>query len=220
MILIELALDMRRPPTIAGVGALAFSVLSFAAVTLVNNPGGGYAESTVTDYLAASHFPVVLLGLCLGLLGVVGLLCLLSYLRELIGTGDNEQQLGNVFWGTGVASAACFAVGWGFIAGQPVAHAEAGSVLAIPPTVTHLISETGGSVMIYGAGSMLLGLALAILFLKPAALPTWLRWLTLIAAIAAFAGLAFFTFALVLLWGLVVGTWLLIADRRRQTIRA
>jgi hypothetical protein len=211
---------MWRPPTIAGVGALAFGVLSFTALTLVNSPGGGYAESTVTDYLAASHFPIVLLGLCLGLLGVVGLLCLLSYLRELIGTDATEQQLGNVFWGTGVASAACFAVGWGFVAGQPVAHAEAGSVLSIPPTVTHLISETGGSVMIYGAGSMLLGLALAILFIKPAALPTWLRWLTLIAAIAAFAGLAFFTFFLVLLWGVVVGLWLLIAGRRRQTSRA
>ena len=183
-------------------------------------PGGVVAESTVTDYLAASHFPVVLLGLCLGLLGVVGLLCLLSYLRELIGTGADEQQLGNVFWGTGVASAACFAVGWGFVAGQPVAHAEAGSVLAVPPTITHLISETGGSVMIFGAGSMLLGLALAILFLKPEALPTWLRWLTLIAAIAAFAGLAFFTFALVLLWGVVVGLWLLIANRGQQTGRA
>ena len=211
---------MWRPPTIAGVGAIAFSVLSFTALTLVNSPGGGYAESTVTDYLAASHFPVVLLGLCLGLVGVVGLLCLLSYLRELIGTDATEQQLGNVFWGTGVASAACFAVGWGFVAGQPVAHAEAGSVLAIPPTITHLISETGGSVMIYGAGSMLLGLALAILFIKPAALPTWLRWLTLIAAIAAFAGLAFFTFFLVLLWGVVVGLWLLIAGRRRQTSRS
>jgi hypothetical protein len=211
---------MWRPPTIAGVGALAFGVLSFTALTLVNSPGGGYAESTVTDYLAASHFPIVLLGLCLGLLGVVGLLCLLSYLRELIPMGANEQQLGNVFWGTGVASAACFAVGWGFVAGQPVAHAEAGSVLAIPPTVTHLISEAGGSVMIYGAGSMLLGLALAILVIKPVALPTWLRWLTLIAAIAAFAGLAFFTFFLVLLWGVVVGLWLLIAGRRRQTSRA
>jgi len=211
---------MWRPPTIAGVGALAFSVLSFTALTLVNSPGGGYAESTVTDYLAAGHFPVVLLGLCLGLLGVVGLLCLLSYLRELIGTGADEQQLGNVFWGTGVASAACFAVGWGFVAGQPVAHAEAGSVLAIPPTVTHLISETGGSVLIYGAGSMLLGLALAILFIRPAGLPTWLRGLTLVAAIAAFAGLAFFTFYLVLLWGVVVGLWLLIANRRRQTGRA
>jgi hypothetical protein len=32
-----LALDMWRPPTIAGVGALAFSVLSFTAVILVNN---------------------------------------------------------------------------------------------------------------------------------------------------------------------------------------
>ena len=207
---------MRRATTVAGVGALAFSVLSFTALILVNSPGGGYTESTVTQYLAAGHFPVVLLALCLGLLGVVGLLCLLSYLRELMGQGADAQQFGNVFWGTGVASAACFAVGWGFVAGQPVAHAEAGSVLAVPPTITHLISETGGSVMIFGSGAMLLGLALAILFLNPAALPTWLRWLTLIAAVAAFAGLAYFPFLLVLVWGVIVGLWLLMAESRRQ----
>ena len=62
---------------------------------------------------------------------------------------------------------------------------------------------------------MLLGLALAILFLKPAALPRWLRWLTL-AAIAAFAGLAFSPFILVLLWAVVVGVWLLIGAGRRS----
>jgi hypothetical protein len=208
---------MWRAPTIAGVGALAFGVLSFTADILVNNPGGGYDESIVTQYLAPGHFPVVLVGLCLGLLGVMGLLTLLSYLRELMGAGGTGQQLGNVFWGTGVASAACFAVGWGFIAGQPVAHAEAGTVLVVAPTVTHLISETGGSVMIFGSGSMLLGLALAILFIKRATLPTWLRWLTLIAAIAGFAGLAFFPDALVLLWGVVVGLWLLIANRKQET---
>ena len=208
---------MWRASTIAGVGALAFSVLSLTASILVNNPGGGYDESTVTQYLAPGHFPVVLVGLCLGLLGVVGLLTLLSHLRELIGAGGNEQQLGNVFWGTGVASAACFAVGWGFIAGQPVAHAEAGTVLVVAPTVTHLVSETGGSVMIFGSGSMLLGLALAILFIKPASLPAWLRWLTLIAAIAGFAGLAFFPVVLLLLWGVVIGLWLLMANRKQQT---
>lgn len=210
---------MQRATTVAGIGALAFSVLTFTAWILVNSPGGGYAESNVTQYLEGGHFPVVLLALCLGLVGVVGLLFLLGYLRELMGTSANGQLIGSAFWGTGVASAACFAVGWGFVAGQPVAHAEAGSVLAVPPTITHLISETGGSVMIFGSGAMLLGLALAILFLTSTALPTWLRWLTLVAAIAAFAGLAYFPFILVLLWGVIVGLWLLIADGGRQTER-
>jgi hypothetical protein len=211
---------VRRATSIAGVGALAFSVLTFTAWILVNSPGGEYSESTVTQYLATGHFPVVLLALCLGLLGVVGLLLVLSYLRELMGTSANGQLLGSAFWGTGVASAACFGVGWGFVAGQPVAHAEAGSVLAVPPTITHLISETGGSVMVFGSGAMLLGLALAILFFTPMALPTWLRWLTLIAAIAAFAGLAYFPLILVLLWGVIVGLWLLIAHTERRKSRA
>lgn len=211
---------MARPTTIAGIGALAFSVLTSIGAIVIKSPGGNYSESNVTEYLAAGQFPFALLGLCLGLFGVVGLLCLLSYLREMMGTAANTQQLGNVFWGAGVASAACFAVGWGFMAGQPVAHAEAGSVLAVPPTITHLISETGGSVMIFGSGAMLLGLALAILFLKPAGLPAWLRWLTLVAAIGAFAGLAYFTFFLVLVWGVIVGLWLLIASNRPQATTA
>src|SRR3982074_1601817 len=54
----------------------------------------------------------------------------------------------------------------------------------------------------------------------PMALPTWLRWLTLIAAIAAFAGLAYFPLILVLLWGVIVGLWLLIAHTERRTGRA
>ena len=70
-------------------------------------------------------------------------------------------------------------------------------MLAVPPTITHLLSETGGSVMVFGSASMLLGLALAIIFLTSMALPSWLRWLTLITAIAGFAGLAFFPFILV-----------------------
>jgi hypothetical protein len=208
---------MRRATSIAGVGALAFSVLTLIGWTLINSPGGGYDESTVTQYLAAGHFPIVLLALCLGQLGIVGLLLVLSYLRQLMRTGADDQLLGGAFWGTGVASASCFAVGWGFVAGQPVAHAEAGSVLAVAPTITHLISETGGSVMIFGSGAMLLGLALAILFFTPTALPAWLRWLTLIAGIAGFAGLAFFPFILVLLWGVVVGLWLLITRPGVQT---
>jgi len=90
-------------------------------------------------------------------------------------------------------------------------------VLAVPPTITHLISETGGSVMIFGSASMLRGLALAILFFTAMALPAWLRWLTLIAAIAGFAGLAYFPFILVLLWGVVSGSWLVIAHTERRT---
>jgi hypothetical protein len=39
-------------------------------------------------------------------------------------------------------------------------------------------------------------------------LPSWLRWMTLGAGIAGIAGLAFITFFLLMLWGVVVGVWL------------
>jgi hypothetical protein len=45
-------------------------------------------------------------------------------------------------------------------------------------------------------------------------LPTWLRTLTLVCGIAGVAGLAFFTFFVLMLWGIAIGVWLVLAGRR------
>lgn len=101
---------------------------------------------------------------------------------------------------------ACFAVGWGITGGQVIAHLEGGRSIAIPPTLTYLISEIG-VVFIFGCGAILLGLALIVLARSGrAVLPGWLYWLTLICGVAGIAGLAFFTFFVLMLWGLAAGT--------------
>jgi len=145
----------------------------------------------------------------------LGLICLLARLRELLAPGD--QWARSVFWGTGLAGAASFAVGWGVIGGQVVAHTEAGgnggTPISIAPDVTYLISEVG-VVFIFGSGATMLGLALIALMIgSRGTLPAWLRWSTLVAGLCGIAGLAFFPFFLLLLWAVVVGAWLLATAR-------
>jgi hypothetical protein len=46
-----------------------------------------------------------------------------------------------------------------------------------------------------------------------ALVPAWLRWSTLVAGVAGVVSLTFFPAALVLLWGIVMGIWLLVPSR-------
>jgi hypothetical protein len=202
-----------RNPLWAGIGALAFSISTVAALTIANSPGGNYSASQVTDYLASGHRIAILVVMHLALVGLVGLIAMLAHFRDMLPTGTARSAV----WGTGVASAGAFAVGWSIVGGQVVAHWEGGSAITIPLAVTYLISEVG-SVLIYGVGALLLGCALIILMLNTrGVLPSWLRWMTLAAGIAGIAGLAFITFYLLMLWGIVVGVWLVTRAIRSAT---
>jgi hypothetical protein len=194
----------------AGIGAIVFSVSTVAALVLANPPGGNYSSKTVTDYLAKGHRIEVIVAMHLALVGLVGLVFLLAHFRSVLDAGTAQT----VFWGTGVAAAAAFAVGWGFVGGQVVAHWEGGSAIAIPLSVTYLVSEVG-VVLVYGSGAILLGCALIVFVLNArSVIPTWLRRLTLVAGVAGIGGLAFFTFYLLMLWGIVVGVWLVAGGSR------
>jgi hypothetical protein len=198
---------------LAGVGGIAFGVLTVASIELSKAPGGGFNPSDAADYLAKGHRVVAILSAYLGWIGVLGLICLLARLRELLPPG--AQWARSVFWGTGLAGAASFAVGWGVIGGQVVAHTEAGgsggTPISIAPDVTYLLSEVG-VVFIFGSGATMLGLALIALMLGTGGtLPTWVRWSALVAGLCGVAGLAFFPFFLLLLWAAVIGVWVLTA---------
>jgi hypothetical protein len=200
---------------LAGIGGIAFGVLTLVSTTVSKAPGGGFKPSDAADYLARGHRVVAILSAYLGWIGVLGLICLLARLRELL-TAD-DQWARNVFWGTGLAGAASFAVGWGVIGGQVVAHTEAGgsggTPISIAPDVTYLLSEVG-VVFIFGSGATMLGLALIALMIgSRGTLPAWLRWSTLVAGLCGVAGLAFFPFFLLMLWAIVLGVWLLVGAR-------
>jgi hypothetical protein len=209
---------MRRA-TVGGIAGIAFSVLTVVAFALAEPPGGDYSESNIADYLAKGHRPVVWVAFYLGLFGVFALIVLLAHLRELAGT-ELAPRTAAIFWGSGLAGAASFAAGWAVIGGQIVAHTEGGGDVVIPTPATYLISEIG-VVMIFGSGGVLIGLALLVLGLAALrAVPSWVRWFTAIAGLGAVAGLAYFPFFLLIIWGIAIGIWLLVSGRRAEPAAA
>jgi hypothetical protein len=198
---------------VAGVGAIAFGVLTVIGNVVGGAPGGSYDEASVTSYIAIGHFPLVVVTGYLALLGVVGLICLLAYLREVIAADPDRRFIANVFWGVGLASAASFAVGWGLVTGIALAAAEGGSGASIPHPVTYVLSDTMLNVL-YGSGGILLGVALIALMLgSRGSLPNWLRWVSVVAGVLALTAPFYFSAPAIPLWSIVIGVWLLVARR-------
>ena len=199
---------MGKGSTLAGAGAIAFGVLTVVG-TLGGSPGGSYDQPTVVEYVKGTHFPLVVVTGYLAILGVVGLICLLAYLRGLIGVEPDRTLAASIFWGIGLASAASFAVAWGLVTGIALSAAEGGGGASVPPAVTYVLGDTSLNVL-FGSGGILLGFAMIALFLSTSArFPSWLRWMTLVAGILALGAPFFFPAFAIPLWAIVIGVWLL-----------
>jgi hypothetical protein len=204
---------MRSNSALAGIGSIAFSVLTIVGLALANPPGGTYKASNSVKYVSKGHHVAVFASVYVLLLAVLGLFLLLAYLRDVLGAAPDGERLARIFWGMGIGAATSFAVGWAVVLGNAIAHAFGGSGVVIDPAVTYLASELGFAV-VFGPAAILLGFALIALVLGGRAiLPAWLRWSTLVAGLAGVVSLAFFPAALLLAWGIVMGIWLLVAGR-------
>lgn len=192
--------------SIAGLGALAFAILVFVASVIDSGPGGTYSTSDVTDYLKSGHRPIVFVALYMSLLGIVGLLFLLSRLRDAI----VDESRARVFWALSVGGASAFVAGWALHAAAPLAIGYGGKV-SFAPQVTYLIAV--GGYIVLSAGAIMLGLALLTLVVGPVELPGWVRWFTLVGVIGGVTSPAFFPFGLFFIWALVMGIWLIATDR-------
>ena len=210
---------MKRARVLAGIGGVAFSVLTIVALAVANPPGGNYKASEAVKYLAKGHRPAVFISMWLFLLAVLGLLVLLAHLRDLISGGPDGARTARIFWATGAASATCFAVGWAVVLGDAMAHAIGGRGVVVPPTVTYLAAELGDAV-VFGPAAILLGFALITLMLgSRMTIPAWLRWATLVAGLGGVASLAFFPSVLLIAWGILMGTWLLVTSRKTDVTK-
>jgi hypothetical protein len=204
---------MRSRSALAGVGSIAFSVLTIVGLALANPPGGTYKASDAVKYVAKGHHVAVFASVYVLLLAVLGLLLLLAYLRDLLSAAPDGERVARIFWAMGIGAATSFAVGWAIVLGNAIAHAFGGSGVVVDPAVTYLASELGFSV-VFGPAAILLGFALIAFVIGGRALvPAWLRWSTLVAGVAGIVSLAFFPAVLVLLWGIVMGIWLLVPSR-------
>lgn len=202
---------MKQSSVLAGIGALAFSVLTIVVLIVASPPGGSYSAHDASKFVSKDHHAAVFVSTYLIMLALVGLIVLLAYLREVTLAGREGDLSARIFWGTGLAAAACFGAGWGIMLGNSIAHAFGGKGVVVTPVITYLVSELGAA-MIWGPGAFLLGVALITLMLASrGVLPAWLRWSTLVAGVGGIASVAFFPSALVILWGIVIGIWLLVA---------
>lgn len=192
----------------SGVGALAFGVLLFVAMILANPPGGSFSAHDAAKYVEKGHRPLVIVSIYLAIAAASGLLALLARLREAIAS----PRVAQAFWGLGVASVAGFVVGWALVASLPIALAYGGHGVSSTPQLTFILAECGW-VLMYGAGGILLGVALIVFAATRVEAPAWFRWSTLVAGIAALAAPAWFPFFLVMIWAVVAGIWLLVAGR-------
>jgi hypothetical protein len=199
---------MKREGLIAGLGGIAFGVLVVAALILADPPGGNYVANDVADFVSRGHRVPVFASMYMFLLGVLGLILLLTRLRGAITRGNGA--FASVFWACGVAGAACYAVGWGIATTPPMARAFGGaSHVFFDPRVTYGI-VIGGAVVMIGPGAFLLVVALFSLAIgSRGTLPTWLRRVTLAAAVIALFSLAYFPFFAIFIWAIVTGVWLL-----------
>ena len=89
---------MRSRSALAGVGSIAFSVLTIVGLALANPPGGTYKASDAVKYVAKGHHVAVFASVYVLLLAVLGLLLLLAYLRDLLGAAPDGERVARIFW--------------------------------------------------------------------------------------------------------------------------
>lgn len=208
---------MTSRPLAAGFCAIAFGVMMLAATFISDAPGGNYSSSQVAGYVSSGKRASQLLAFFLAMCAIPALISTLAHIRDAVATSPDRGRAASLIWGSGIAAAACFALGWGVEGGQIIAHLEGGSAIVIPPAVTYLISEIG-VVFIFGCGSMLLGFALITLMVSSRGLiPNWLRRVTLVVGICGVAGLAWATFFALLVGMVVIGAWLVAAGRAQPS---
>jgi hypothetical protein len=194
-----------------GIGAIAFSVSSLMMIFIGNPPGGGFEQAAVTSFLGTGHRVVVIVLFHLAMLGVMGLLVFLGELRARVGeVGGRASSLLN---GLGGAAAACFAIGWGVVCGQALAHAEGGPQVVVSSSTTYLVSQVGVT-FVFGCGAALLGLAMLTAAATALEMARPLKATLVTAGVAGFAGLAWITFFVMLVLVGATGVALLTRTER------
>ena len=134
---------------LAGIGGIAFGVLTIVGLALMNPPGGNYKASSVSDYLEKGHRVSVIGGLYLEVLALVGLLILLAYLRDLL-VSDWTRRL---FWAFGIIAVGGLAMGWAIMAAGAVARLFGGRGVVVSAPTSYLVSEIGGTI-VWGPAAM------------------------------------------------------------------
>jgi len=194
--------------------AAAFAV----GFTLFGPKSGHYSAEEVERFLAQGPGALTA-SVCLFAIAGAGLIALMAYLSE---SGFGQGRRGRVTWATGLVAAATMLAGWALYL-APAGSAGSGGP-AMDPGISYAFLHAGMGVLC-GVGGFLLGLALFAQAVGGQALPTWLRAFTGLSGLSALATWPFLValnwspnqwlpgpFYPVILWGVVVGIWLLVSS--------
>ncbi len=194
-------MDARRA---AGLGLLAYGVLTPVAFMTIGAPGGAYEEHAVATYLASSHWALAFGLAYLGAFAGLGLLVFGTRMGELVGAA------GPVVRGLGVAGAAAGVIGWFLVGGISVAFAEGSRpvVANVPHSVVYLVSEISNLVAVCASAFFLGATALVLAGALRETLPRWLRILTYVAGPCGLFAPVFFPLFLFWLWTIAFAVWL------------
>jgi hypothetical protein len=211
---------MRQDRRLAGVGGIAFAVALVVGFTLFGPKGGHYSGAEVARFLAQASGGFIA-SICLFAISMIGLIMLMAYLSEkCFGAG----RRGRVTWAASLLAAASFLVGWGLYLAPYSSISSGGPTL--DPGISYAFMTAGMGVL-FGAGGIMLGLALVTFAVAGHAMPIWIRAFTGLAGLAALSSWPFLLalkwspnqwlpgpFYLVILWGFVMGIWLLVSSPR------
>lgn len=208
---------MNRDRRLAGVGGIAFAVSLVIGFTFFGPKGGHYSAAEIAAFVAQA--PTALIAsVYMFAVSIIGLVVLMAYLSEAWLQHGWHIRLA---WGTSLLAAASVLIGWAIYLVLPIAVLSGGPT--VDPAASYAI-VSAGFVVLFGVGGVLLGIALLALALGGNAVPTWVRALSGLAGLSALFSWAFLIatawspnqwlpvpFYVVVLWGVVVGIWLLVS---------
>lgn len=216
---------INRDRRLGGMGGIAFAVALVVGFTFFGPRGGFYAASAV-DSFVDQRATNIIISVYLFAVSTMGLCMLMAYLSETELSAGRHDRLA---WGTSLLAAASFLIGWGIYFAPSIA------VLSGGPTIDPAISYTflsAGMIILFGVGGLLLGSALLTLAIASREAPMWVRALNALTGLSALFSFAFILvsrwspnqwlpvpFYLVVLWGIVLGVWLLVSPRPASTSR-
>jgi len=211
---------MTRGRRLAGAGGVAFAVALVAGFTLYGPKGGNYSAAEIAAFVAQSSSGLAVSAVLFGV-SIIGLFLLLAYLA---GKYVDEGPFRRMTWGMSLAAGASILTGWGLYLAPPIASHSGGP--AIDPAISYAVISAGFAVL-FGVGGLLLGIALVSIAMGGSAAPRWVRGFSGLAGLSALLSWPFLLasnwspnqwlpvpFYLVVLWGLVIGVWLVIGFER------
>ena len=201
---------------LAGGGGIVFAASLTVGFTLFGPKGGRYSADEIGAFVGQTATSLIA-SVYLVAASIIGLIVLMAYLSGTMGAGAYRR----ITWATSVLAAGSFLIGWCLYLTPSTAVLAAGP--APDAALSHTII-TAGFVLVFGASGILFGIALVTFALGAGVTAAWARALSGLAGLGAFLSWAFILalgwspnqwlpapFYLVVLWGLVMGVWLIVS---------